>query len=178
MRASDAEATHLARQRSKHLGSLLYLEAVLAEVLQLLVRLRHGGGVDHQRVAGVLARVGDFVYVLFVVQQHAFLLQTTGQLRRCLVVAAHHQPTTDEVAGDGTHANASGTDEVDGFDIFCFHFYDLRFANLMTSLAMMAALSGSAIFSTFSPRLRSLASSRTVSMASWMSFTGASASLT
>ena len=60
--------------------------------------------------------------------QHAFLLQMAREVGGCLVVSRHHESLFEEVAGDGTHSDAAGTNEVDCFDILN-HFY-LRFTNL------------------------------------------------
>ena len=177
MRAGHAERLHLAGKDAEHLSSLLHLEAVLAEVDELLMRVGHGRGIDHQTLVGVLARMGYLVDVLLVVDEHAFLLQPAGELGGGLVVACHDEATADEVAGDGAHADATGSDEVDCSYILCFHSFRYCFANLMTSWAMMRAESGSAIFRILALSERRASSSVTVSTARRMTTSGASLSL-
>ena len=114
--------------------------------------------------------------------EHAFLLQLTGQVAGGLVVASHDKSLLQEVAGDGTHADATGSHEIDCLNIFQFHDFSLFIfyfsLSLMTSLAMISAESGSASFSTFSLSDLSFASSLTVSMANFNRVAGASASFT
>ena len=53
--------------------------------------------------------------------QHPLFLQLPGEVARGLVKTGDDESTVDEIAGDGTHSNATGTYEIDGFDIFILH---------------------------------------------------------
>ena len=98
---------------AEHLGALLYLEAVLPEVLEFLVGIGDGRGIDDEARLLLLAGVGNLVDVLLVVDEHTLLLQTACQVGGRLVIAAHDKSLVDEIAGDGTHADATGADEID-----------------------------------------------------------------
>ena len=43
----------------------------------------------------------------------------------CLVITRHNESLFQEVAGDSTHADAAGTDEVDCFDILDIHLFTI-----------------------------------------------------
>ena len=162
---------------AKHLCPLLDLEAVLLEETEFLVACGDGGGIDDETGLRLFAGEGYLVDVLFVMNQHAFFLQMARQVGGGLVIPRHDETLLQEIAGDGTHADAASTNEVDCFDIFQFHCYDL-FANLMTSRAMISAESGSASFFTFSLSIFKRAASTTVLIARSSRISGASASFT
>ena len=65
--------------------------------------------------------MGDFVDVLLIMDEHALYLQPTGEFGGCLVVATYDKAFLNEVSGDGTHADATGSDEINCFYIFKFH---------------------------------------------------------
>lgn len=121
--------------------------------------------------------------------QCSFFFQLQGKGRRSLVVTAYRHAFLQEVAGYGTHANAACSYEIHSLNIFQFHFaymLDLSgspdyldfLVSLMTSSAMMSAEFGNASFSIFSLSVRRVCSFCTVSKASEMTFSGASASFT
>ena len=144
---------------------------------------RDGRGKDNQTGRGFLAGFRNHFHVFLIMNQHAFLLQLTGQVAGCLVIAAYYQSTTEEIAGDGTHSDTTGTDEIDCFDIFDIHcgskLFTIHFPlNLMTSLAMISAESGKASLRMFSFRVASFSSSFTVSTARGISILEASLSFT
>ena len=117
-----AESFMLTGQRAQYLCALLYLETVCTEILQLLMVGGDGGGIDDQTRLRTAAGLGYLVSILVVVDEHAFLFQLAGQRTGGLVVACHNEATMDEVTGDGTHADATGTYEIDGLYVFNFHF--------------------------------------------------------
>ena len=80
-----------------------------------------GRGIDDQTRLLLLAGVGNLVDVLFIMDEHTFLLQSARELGGSLVVAAYDQAFFDEVAGDGAHADATGSDEINCFYILKFH---------------------------------------------------------
>ena len=121
MGASHTQALHLSGQRTKHLGTLLDIKTVLTKILQFLVICWDSRRIDHQTVVLVLAGLWDLVNILFIVNQNALLLQTTGQFRRGLVVTCHNKPAMIEITHQCAHTDASGTDEIDGSYILCFH---------------------------------------------------------
>ena len=65
--------------------------------------------------------MGNLVDVLFVMNQHAFFLQSAGQIGGCLVVTGYDKSFLDKVSGDGAHADATGSDEINCFYILKFH---------------------------------------------------------
>ena len=121
MCAGKAETFGGACERAEHLCAFFYFETLGAEILQFLVAVGNGRCVDNQCGLAVFAGVRYFVNVFFVVNEHAFFFELGRERRGCFVVACHHHATTDEVAGDGAHANASGTNEIDCFNSFQFH---------------------------------------------------------
>ena len=188
MRTSHTQSFVLAGQRAQHLCTFLYLKTVLTEVNEFFVVSGDGRGIDDQTAILLTAGMRNLVDILFIVDEHTFLLQLARQSAGSLVVTGNNQTTLDEVTGDGTHTDATGTYKINSFNIFDIHYssrifyfshYPFYFsASLMTSLAMMSAESGSAIFRIFSLRLFSFAASCTVSMAMGNSNFSASRSLT
>ena len=117
--------------------------------------LGNGRGVDDQTRLLLLTSMRNQVDTLFVVDEHALLLQLSGERTWCLVVTGYDKTFLEEVAGNSAH-----TDAASPYEIYCFNILDIHcFANLITSLAMMSAESGSAILRMFSCRLCSLAAS-------------------
>lgn len=119
--AGNTKSFVRARQHAKYLGALLHFKTIVAEVLQFLMLCRNGRGIDDQTRLAVTASVGNLVDILFVVNDHTFLFELLSQRRRSLVVAGHNETFMDEVAGQCTHTNATGTNEINGFYIFEFH---------------------------------------------------------
>ena len=108
-------------QCSQHLGALLYFETVLTEILQLFVVLRNSRGIDDQARILLLTDEGYFFDIFLIVDEHALAFQLTGKGTGRLVVTGNNESLLDEEAGNGTHADASGSYEIDRFDIFNFH---------------------------------------------------------
>ena len=160
-------------QRAEYLSALLNLETVLTEIPKFLMMIRDGWRIDNQTRLFSLAGMWYLVDVFLIMNEHALFFQSLGEIGRCLVVACHNKTFFDEISGYSTHTNATGSDEIDCFDIL-----DIHFANLITSLAMILAESGRASFNTFSLSDFNLASSLTVLMASCNNVSGASASFT
>ena len=94
---------------------------MLSEELQFLVLGRNRRSVDNQTRLRLLAGSRNRVDVFFIMNQHAFFLQLTCKVAGGLVIAGNHQSATDEITGNGTHTNATGSDEIDSFYIFNFH---------------------------------------------------------
>ena len=173
--ASHTESFVRLCEDAKYLSPLLDLEAVLTEETEFPMTLRDSRGIDDETTLTSFTGKGYLVYILLIMNQHTFLLQMARQVGGGLIVARHDESLLQEITGDGTHANATSTNEVDRFNIFN-HIYN--FANLMTSLAMISAESGNASFFTFSLRVFSRFSSATVLMANSSRTSGASASFT
>ena len=111
-------------QRTEHLGALLDLKTVLTEELEFLVAIRNSRRIDDETRLLLLAGMGNLIDILLIMDEHTFLLQSAGELGGCLVVAAYHKTFLDEVTGDGTHADATGSDEINSFYILKFHWLD------------------------------------------------------
>ena len=121
MRTSHTESFVRTGEHAQHLGPFFHIEAVLTEEYQLLVLLRDGRCIYHEGVLGILTSMRNLIHLFLVVNQCSFLLHLSGQWRRCLVVAGHHQSHPQEVTGNGTHSNATDTYEIYCFYIFLFH---------------------------------------------------------
>ena len=80
MGACHAESLVGTGERAQHLGALLYLESLLAEEDQFLVVGGDGRGIDHETVVFVLAHVGDFRYILLVVDEHTLTFELSGEV--------------------------------------------------------------------------------------------------
>ena len=117
-----------------------------AEILQLLMVLGNGRGIDDQTGIRLFAGSRNRIDILCVMNEHTLFLQLLGKGAGGLVVTGYHKAFLDEITGNGTHTDATGSYEIDCVDIFYIHCS----ANLSTSLAMMSAELGSAIFRMFS----------------------------
>jgi hypothetical protein len=101
---------------AQYLSTLLNLETVLAEVLELLMIGRDGWGVDNQTRLFLLAHVRNLVDTFMVMDKHTLVLEVLGQVGWGLVVTSYHQAFLNKVTGDGTHSNATGA-----YKIYCFY---------------------------------------------------------
>ena len=119
----------------------------------------NGRGIDDQTAVRLLAGSRNRIDILCIMDEHALFLQLLGEGAGGLVVTGYHKAFLDEITGDGTHADATGSYEIYCVDIFHITYqlstinYQLSIsecANLMTSLAIMSAELGSAIFRMFS----------------------------
>ena len=108
-------------QGAQHLGPFLNLKTVLPEIAEFLMGLRNGGGVDDETGLLLLAGMGYLIDILFIMDEHPLFLQPAGQFGRGLVVAGHDEAFLDEVAGDGTHADTTGSYKIDCFYFFYIH---------------------------------------------------------
>ena len=104
-------------QCAQHLRPFLYVKTLLSEILQFYIVAGNGRSVYHQALLGIFARLGYQRQILSVVDAHALLTELTGELCFGFVIACHHQSLVHKIAGDGTHANAAGTQK-----IYCFYF--------------------------------------------------------
>ena len=124
VRTSHTESLMLACQRSQHLGTLLDVEAVVAEELQFLMFGRDSRGIDDQTRLRLAAGSGNGIDILFVMDEHTLRLQLTRQRAGSLVVASHDKAFLEEVASDGTHSDASGSYKID-----CFYIFNIQHGN-------------------------------------------------
>ena len=124
MGTSHTETLMSLCQSAQYLGALLYLEAIIPEILEFLVVIRDGRCIDDETRLLFLAGMGNLIDVFLIMDEHAFLLQSAGEVGGCLVVAAYNKAFLDEVSGDGTHADATGSDKVNCFYIFDIHVSD------------------------------------------------------
>ena len=76
--AGHTEALVLTGQCTQHLGTLLYIEMMLTEVLEFLVVGGDGWRIDNQTTLRVTTNAGYLVNALFVVNEHALFLQLAG----------------------------------------------------------------------------------------------------
>ena len=125
VRSCKAQSLVCLGQCAEHLCSLLYLKAVFPEVFQLLMGFRNGGCVDNKACLRVLTCMRNLLHTLFIMNEHSLFLKLVGQCRRCLVVTSHHHTFMNEVAGDGTHANAASPNEIYRLDFCYVHFSSL-----------------------------------------------------
>ena len=118
---SHAESLMGLCQGAEYLCAFLNFKTVLTEILEFFVIFRNGGGIDDEARLLFLASMGNLVDVLFIMNEHAFNLQSASEVRGCLVVAAYNQTFLDEISGDGAHADATGSDKINCFYILKFH---------------------------------------------------------
>ena len=121
MCSCHTESLMVSCQCSQHLGALLYFETILTEILQLFMILRNSRRIDDQTRILLLTDEGYFFHIFLIVDEHALAFQLTGKGTGRLVVTGYDESLLDEEAGNGTHADASGSYEIDRFDIFNFH---------------------------------------------------------
>ena len=121
--ARHAQAAAAAGDETQHLRTLVQLEAMFAKPHQLGVVGGHGGGIDHERRVRASAIVGDEVGIFFEVQACSFGYELLGQGAGRAVVAGHLFAPRQEVADEGTHADASCADEIDG--LYAFYVHDI-----------------------------------------------------
>lgn len=64
----------------------------------------------------------NLIYILIIMDEHTFLLQLLREGGGCTVIACYNHTTVNEIACNSTHTDATGTDKIDCFNIFEFHF--------------------------------------------------------
>ena len=96
-------------QMTEHLRAFLDRDTVVAEVTQLTVLLRHGGGVDHHRVAGVEEQSRNGLHVVVIMNGGPLGFEFGRQVRGGAVVTGHLPPLVEEVARQGAHADTPDT---------------------------------------------------------------------
>lgn len=138
MSTCHTESFVLTRQGSQHLGALLDVEAFLTEILQFLMIVRDGRCIDDLTCGWLATGFGNQADILLIVNEHAFQLQLAGERAGRLVVAGNNKPLLQEIAGNGTHAYASGSYEIDCFDILNFHCLLVLILLLLSSLLKTA----------------------------------------
>ena len=142
MRSCHTKSFMLLGENAQHLCTLQHLKTLLAKPHQLLMLGWHGGRVDNQAGLRVLAGVRDVGDTLLVVNQHALFLQLPCEVGGSLIVACHHHATMHEVAGDSTHSDASGTNEIDSFYMIDIHLLFLSFCRFFTCYRCTPAIGG------------------------------------
>ena len=113
MRTCYTESFVRLGQRTQHLSTLLYLEAILLEIAQFLMLCGDGWRIDNQTFLCVLTGLWNLIDIFFIVDEHSFLFQLTCQVGWGLVVTSDDKAFVQEVSCDGTHADASCTYEID-----------------------------------------------------------------
>ena len=132
VRTSDTESLMLTGQRAQHLSAFLNLKTVLTEKTQFLMIFRDGGCIDYQTRLLLFADKRNVVDILLIVNEHTLALQLTSECAWSLVIAGYNKPFLDKVAGDGAHADATSSYEIDRFDILCIHLLMSLFIDLLT----------------------------------------------
>ena len=125
VRSCKAQSLVCLGQCAEYLRPLLYLKAVFPEVFQLMMCLRNSGCVDNKACLRVLTCMRNLLHIFFIVYKHALFLKLVGQCGWSLVVSSYHHTFMNEVAGDGTHANASSPNEINRLDFCYVHFSSL-----------------------------------------------------
>ena len=90
-------------------------------LVRIVDMYERGIAVDDETVLFLPAGSGNGLDILFIVDEHTFLLQLSRQIAWCLVIAGYDKSLFQEVAGNSTHADATCSYEIDSFDIFQFH---------------------------------------------------------
>ena len=142
MRSCHTKSFMLLGENAQHLCTLQHLKTLLAKPHQLLMLGWHGRRVDNQAGLRVLAGMRDVGDTLLVVNQHALFLQLPCEVGGSLIIACHHHATMHEVAGDSTHSDASGTNEIDGFNMIDIHLLFLSSCNFLICYRCTPAIGG------------------------------------
>ena len=122
MGAGSAQTSAAAGDGAQHLCTLLYLEALLAEPDELAVVLRHGWGVHHQGVLLIAATRGNHLHAILIVDGGSLGDEALGELTGGAVITRHLLAQGEEITHQGTHADASGTDEIDR--LYCINIHN------------------------------------------------------
>ena len=109
-------------KHSQDLCAFFHIESVFLEIHQFGVLLGNSRSVDNKCVAAILACFRNEVHVFFIMNQCSLFFQLQGKCRRCLVVTAYNHAFLQEVACNGTHADAASSYEIHSLYIFQFHF--------------------------------------------------------
>ena len=107
--AGDGDALAAAGKFAEHLGAFLDGEALLDDVLEDLSIARDGRGIYHE-----VDILGYFCRVIVIMDAYSLFLKPFRQRTRRAVIAADAVSALFEEAGQGTHADATDTDEVVG----------------------------------------------------------------
>ena len=118
MSAGEAQTFVSCCQCPQYLSTFLDDESIFTEIEQFFVVSRNGRSIDNQTRFGLLTSMRDVLNVFLVVDNHAFLFQPVCQVGRSTVITSHHQSLVDKISGDGTHSNATCTNEINCFYIF------------------------------------------------------------
>ncbi len=110
--AGKAEAFAVAGDETESPGALHDFKTSVAEVGEYGQVVGHGGGVYHQSVGGVAESGGYGVGLRAERDVHALGRESVGEGCGCAVISGHLLAFGQEVAFEGGHAYAAGSDEV------------------------------------------------------------------
>ena len=82
---------------------------------------RDGWCIDDETVLLLTTSMWYLIDILLIMDEHAFFLQLASKGAGGLVVTSYDQASLDEITGDGTHTNATGSNKIYCFNIFQFH---------------------------------------------------------
>ena len=117
VRASYADGAAGRCDESEHLGTFHYLETGTAEMVQLRVIRRDGGGVDHECRLWIRETVGDEADVVVEMDGSAFVDEVPSEGRWGAVVASHADAARHKPTDQGAHPYAASADEVGGTNV-------------------------------------------------------------
>ena len=133
MSAGHTESLVATGQGSEHLGTLLQVEVVGNEILELAVVAGYGRRINDQRGCLVATCLGNLMDIVLVVDEGPLFLQLMSQSAGRLVVAADNQSALQIVTGYGTHADATDANKIYCFIIshlFSFQSFNFQSFNL------------------------------------------------
>ena len=78
-------------QSAKYLCSFLDFKAVLLEIAKFLMISRNGWSIDDKTTVLLFTRLGDFLNILIIMDEHAFFLQLKCQVGGSLVIARYNE---------------------------------------------------------------------------------------
>lgn len=87
---------------------------------------RDGRGVDDEGGVGIEKRLGDEVKVIVEMDVGTFTDELFGEERRCAVITGDVLALSQEIADEGTHADATGTDEIEIGELIEVHVAELK----------------------------------------------------
>ena len=104
-------------QCAKHLCTFLNIEIVLGEPLQFFMGAGDGWCVDHEARFVVATGMWNVFDIFLIMDEHSFLFELLCQFGWSTVITGYDKSSVDEEACNGTHANASGSNKINSFDI-------------------------------------------------------------
>lgn len=113
MRSRHGHDILICGQYAEDFRAFQHTEAAAAEPGRFGVVVGDGGRIDDERVVRIAERGGDAGRVVLVMDVGPFGGESAREGGFCPVVSAHPDPFEQVIAGDGAHADAADSQEID-----------------------------------------------------------------